>query len=180
MSEMTEKDKKEKEKKNVKIIIGIVVIVVLLAVIVVLLIFLLRNKQQPEEERSSIRTITSADDAESIMEDMQEQVRKGMFECKMSMKWTFPDGKSSSTDAYVANSEANTYPIYFDVYINEDELIYSSPVIPVGSNIAGFALDKELPAGNYEATVMYTLVEDVETQKEISQAGFIVDITVQN
>jgi hypothetical protein len=145
-----------------------------------LLFFLLRGKEEPET-RGSVRTVQNADQAEEAMEDMQEQVRKGMFECEMSMHWTFPDGKSPSTDAYVGNSNANTYPIYFDVIRTDtNEVIYASPVIPVGSNVAGFALDEELPKGTYEAKVMYTLIEDVETQKEISQAAFLIDIEVQN
>jgi hypothetical protein len=120
-------------------------------------------------------------EAESVGHDMRESVAQGMFECQMSMNWTFPDGKSPSADAYVGNSTSNIYPIYFDVIMEDtNEVVYSSPVIPVGQNIAKFALDKELPAGSYRAKVMYTLVEDIETQNEISQAAFIVHIDVLN
>jgi hypothetical protein len=99
----------------------------------------------------------------------------------MAMKWTFPDGKSESKDAYVANSVNNTHPICFDVYMKDsEELLYSSPVLPVGTDLKNIKLDKELPAGEYKATVMYTLLKDTESQEEISSAGFVITITIQN
>jgi hypothetical protein len=180
MSEQSQIDENEQKKKKRKKIIIIAIIVLLLIVIGILLFFLLRKKPE-EEQRGSVRQVMSQEQGESVMEDMREEVAKGMFECQMSMNWTFPDGKSPSGDAYVGNSTSNKYPIYFDVIMEDtDEVVYSSPVIPVGANIANFALDKELPAGNYKAKVMYTLIEDVETQKEISQAAFVVHINVQN
>jgi hypothetical protein len=102
-----------------------------------------------------------------------------MFECQMSMTWTFADGTSESNDAIVVNSKNNTYPFYFDVTLNDtDELIYSSPVVPVGSQLANIKLDKDLDPGEYKATVMYSLLEDVESQALKSQAGFVITINV--
>jgi hypothetical protein len=60
------------------------------------------------------------------------------------------------------------------------ENVYSSPVLPVGAELTNFALDKELPAGTYQATVMYKLLSDEESQEEISSAGFVVNIQVLN
>jgi hypothetical protein len=140
-----------------------------------------RPVQETREVAGSARMVLDESDAESVMDQMREEVAKGMFECKMSMTWTFEDGKAESRDAHVANSTNNTYPIYFDVYLNDtEELLYTSPVLPVGAELANIALDKELPAGDYKATVMYTLVEDEESQEPISQAGFIITIKVLN
>jgi predicted nucleic acid-binding Zn ribbon protein len=180
MSEQSQNDENEKKKKKKRTIIIIAIVVLLLIVIGILIYLLLRMKPE-EDKRGSVRTIMSAEDASNASDDMREQVAKGMFECEMSMNWTFPDGSSPSEDAYVGNSTNNKYPIYFDVILDDTgETIYSSPVIPVGSNIASFPLDVALSAGTYKATVMYTLVEDVETQEEISQAGFVVTINVLN
>jgi hypothetical protein len=113
------------------------------------------------------------------MQQMDEKVSKGMFECKMSMIWNFTGGGQGSSDAYVANSEHNTYAIYFDVIDNETgETLYSSPYILVGSDISGFLLDQKLSAGEHKATVMYTLVDQDHDFEKISSAGFIVTMNV--
>jgi hypothetical protein len=115
------------------------------------------------------------------MDEMRNEVAEGMFECNMSMTWTFADGSAKSNDAYVANSENNKYPIFFDVILKDTgETIYSSPVLPVGSKLTDFALDKHLEAGNYKATVMYSLIRDEQSQEIVSQAGFVIKINVNN
>ena len=97
------------------------------------------------------------------------------------MTWNYTDGGKTSEDAYVANSENNNYTICFDVIENESgDTIYSSPYIPVGSEIAGFALDKELDEGTYEATVKYTLVDQDNDYEEVSDAGFIITLNVND
>jgi hypothetical protein len=194
MSGSTEKKAgSEGKKKN-----GVIVAVTLLAILVVTLItvvviLLAKNKDKDadaeappvtEERREvadSVRTILDEDSANDIMEQMREEVAEGMFECEMSMTWNFDNGQAESKDAYVANSTSNTHPIIFDVYLQDtEELLYSSPVLPVGTSIANFKLDKELPAGSYKATVMYSLLADAESQDVISSAGFVVTINVLN
>jgi hypothetical protein len=142
------------------------------------------SKQSETTQRQvagSVRTVVDESSADDIMSQMREEVAEGMFECKMSMTWTFKDGKSESGDAYVANSVNNSHPIYFDVYKKDtEELLYSSPVLPVGTDLKNIKLDKELPKGDYKATVMYTLIKDVESQEEISSAGFVITIKVKN
>ncbi len=189
------KQAEEKSKDNKKLLI---VIIILLAVIIIggaiILAFVLGKKssQNPavadgtsdtgsREVASSIRQIVDEENASSIYEQMRQEVAEGMFECDMSYEWTFKDGKSSSSDAYVANSPNNTHPIYFDVYIKDtDELIYSSPVLPVGTQWTDFKLDKPLEAGSYKCVCMYNLLKDVETQEVISSAGFVVNLNVLN
>lgn len=135
----------------------------------------------PRKVASSVRTVLDEDSAKNVMDQMREEVREGMFECQMSMTWTFADGKAASKDAYIANSTNNTHPICFDVYMQDtEELLYSSPVLPVGTDIRNIKLDKELAAGKYQATVMYKLLSDVDSQEEISSAGFVVTINVLN
>ena len=111
------------------------------------------------------------------MEEMADKVADGMFECEMTMSWTFQDGNSVASNAYVANSENNLHTLYFDVYDNStDELLYSSPMMPVGSELREIKLEKELPAGDYSALVMYTLVD--ENYEEVSKVGFNITISI--
>jgi hypothetical protein len=116
-----------------------------------------------------------------VVEAVRDKVAEGMFECKMTTKWTFEDGKSESADAYVANAEANTHTICFDVVDEASgEVWYKSPYIKVGEELSGIKLDKELEEGVYNPIVQYTLVDENPdgTYSEVSSAGFRVTITV--
>jgi hypothetical protein len=196
MPEGSKGNAKPRNNSSTVLLIVFIVAIVLIGVGAVVFMVLRGKNQEPEvsevpeagrpvqetrEVAGSARMVLDESDAESVMDQMREEVAKGMFECQMSMTWTFADGKAESKDAYVANSTNNTYPIYFDVYLGDtEELLYTSPVLPVGGQLTNIALDKELPAGEYEATVMYTLIEDEQSQEPISQAGFIITIKVEN
>lgn len=124
------------------------------------------------------RGFVDESNADAIMSELSEKVEEGMFECMMSTTWTFEDAASASPNSYVANVESNRYAIIFDVYEEQtNELLYSSPILPVGSEIRGIKLDKELSAGDYNAVVMYTLVN--ENYEEVSTAGFRITISVK-
>lgn len=186
MSETAGNNGNSKKKNKAVILIAAVFAVVVIVLLGVIIYLLGRgsdngNDDSRRETAGSVRTVIDEGSADDIMDQMREEVAEGMFECQMSMSWTFADGQAESQDAYVANSTNNTHPICFDVYLRDtEELIYSSPVLTVGSELRNIKLDKELPAGEYQATVMYTLLEDVEDQNEISQAGFVVTIKVLN
>jgi len=193
MSKTTDKSKTSSKSNGGMIALVISLIVIVIALIVIVIVMARRNQDStstaetaPETEQRvvatpNVRTVLDEDSAESVMEQMREEVAEGMFECQMSMSWTFENGKAKSDDAYVANSTNNTHPICFDVIMQDSgENVYSSPVLPVGAELTGFALDKELPAGTYQATVMYKLLSDEESQEEISSAGFVVNIQVLN
>lgn len=124
------------------------------------------------------RGFVDESNADDIMSELSDKVEEGMFECMMSTTWTFEDAASASSNSYVANVESNLHAIYFDVYIDQtEELIYSSPILPVGSEIRGIKLDKELSAGDYDAIVMYTLVN--EAYEEVSTVGFRITISIK-
>ncbi len=176
---------------------GLIIIIVFLVIIVVLvgvIAFLLgrntggsdagtdaSNTENGREVAESARVVLDEDSAANVMDEMRKEVEEGMFECNMSMTWTFDDGSAASKDAIVVNSSNNSYPIYFDVNLEDTgELIYSSPVIPVGSQLTDFSLDKDLDPGEYRAVVMYSLLESEESQVVKSQAGFVITIKVKN
>jgi uncharacterized protein (UPF0333 family) len=139
------------------------------------------NTPSNREVASGSRVILDQESAANVMEEMRSEVAEGMFECNMSMTWNFDDTTQPSKDAYVANSRNNTHPIYFDVILKDtDEKVYSSPILPVDSEITNIALDKSLAPGTYKATVMYTLLRDEVSQEEISSAGFVIKIIVGN
>lgn len=181
-------NQKEPAGKSRRIII-IIAFVVLLAALGVCIVLLLSKKdvsndgpvaetrQMSEAEKALERGFVSEDSADDIMEEMADKVAEGMFECEMTMSWTFQDGESVASNAYVANSENNLHTLYFDVYDNAtEELLYSSPMMPVGTELREIQLEKELPAGDYNALVMYTLVD--ENYEEVSKVGFNITISI--
>jgi hypothetical protein len=187
--------KKKESNTALILIIILVTVVVILGVVVACLLLLGRKEDKSEsaenitpnttnatrEVASSARLVLDEESAGSVMEEMRKEVEEGMFECNMSMTWTFADGTSESNDAIVVNSDNNSYPFYFDVTLNDtNELIYSSPVVPVGSQLTNFKLEKDLDPGEYKATVMYSLLENEESQAVKSQAGFVIRIKVNN
>lgn len=179
-----QKEAAGKSRKNLVIIIVIAFVILIAALVTCIFLLLAKQKEEPVQEPASPartnvldRGIVDEDNAGDIMDEMSEKVSKGMFECKMTTAWTFDDGKSESPNAYVANVENNLYTLYFDVYEEAtNELLYSSPMLPVGTELKNFKLDKELPAGEYDAVVMYTMVD--ENLEEVSNVGFKVTITV--
>jgi hypothetical protein len=184
-------DSNQKNKK------GIIIILVLLFIIIIALVAVIayllgrgngndngevpRSTDAPRQVQESTRLILDEESANDVMEEMRKEVEEGMFECEMSMKWTFANGKAEAKDSFVANSTNNKYPFYFDVVLRDtDENVYSSAVLPVGAQLTNIKLDKELPAGTYNAIVYYTLIRDTETQEVISTAGFGITIIVEN
>lgn len=180
-------NQKEPAGKGRRVII-IIAFAVLLAALAVCIVLLLSKKeagndspvetrQRSEAEKALERGFVSEDSADGIMEEMADKVADGMFECEMTMSWTFQDGNSTASNAYVANSANNLHTLYFDVYDNAtEELLYSSPMMPVGTELREIKLEKELPAGDYSALVMYTLVD--ENYEEVSRVGFNITISI--
>ena len=179
-----QKESASKKGRNVIIIIVVAFVVLVAALITCIVLLLNKEKEEPVQESGNVprstvleRGIVDENNAGDIVDEMSEKVSKGMFECKMTTAWTFDDGKSAAPNAYVANVENNLYTLYFDVYEEStNELLYSSPMLPVGTELKNFKLDKELAAGEYDAVVMYTMVD--ENLEEVSSVGFKVTISV--
>lgn len=173
-------------------IIAAVIIIILLVVCIVLLITRSGSSSKSSDaSQSGYQAGSQSGDASSVLDrgfvdntntndivtDMAEQVKEGMFHCSMTFDWTFENSNSVSPNAYVANAEDNRYTLYFDVYEKEtNELLFSSPLLPVGSEFKEVKLEKTLVPGDYKAIVMYTLVN--EDYEEVSSAGFTITISI--
>ena len=78
----------------------------------------------------------------------------------------------------VANKTTNTRTVYFDLLTEDtEELVYSSPYIPVGESMQGFTLDKQMETGQYDMIVRYHLVD--EDNVEVSNLSVGVTIYVE-
>ena len=160
--------------KNQKKITVVAFVVLFMALVVCIVLLLTKSKDDSKELDRGFVDETNTD---TVMEDMGDKVAEGMFECNMTTSWVFEDGKSESPNAYVANVKNNLHTIYFDVYDTAtEEVLYSSPMLPVGTELRNIKLEKELPKGEYDAVVMYTLVN--EKNEEVCTVGFNITISV--
>jgi hypothetical protein len=119
------------------------------------------------------------ENASSIKEWAETPVEDGYYRVQMNMKWDFPDGESLSSNAYVANAETNTRTVYFDLTLKEtDELLYSSPFIPVTAKFDEIKLNRDLEKGEYPAMVTYHLVDD--NFEEITTVSINIVLNVES
>ena len=92
--------------------------------------------------------------------DPAKKTPLGSFQVNMNNEWTFPNGKSTSTNAFVSNYIGNTHTVYFTLALDgSEEILYTSPHIPVGGKLENLTIDTELGAGVHTAILTYHLLE---------------------
>jgi hypothetical protein len=164
----------------------IIAVLVLLAVLIGVIIFLVvrlntQNKavvEEPKEKKGVILPENVDEVMSEWLEEPEVYVPKN-FTVVQNSDWTFPDGNSESTDAYVENDIENDTAFYFDVVLDSTgELVYSSPILELGAKIEKFKLDKPVEAGDYDCTITYHLVD--ENQKELTTVTVGTTIKVLN
>lgn len=142
--------------KHIVLILGALVIV---TVGVVAAIVLTRQPTEATPMTVGNMPIINADNLDDVMNAIHDSVEAGMFETHMNTTWTFKDGKSASSDAVMGNSKNNNFPFWFEVIVN-NEVVYKSDLLPVGSQIKEIILDKDLDAGTYPAQVTINMVDN--------------------
>lgn len=160
-------------KKNTVIMASI--IVALLAVIGVMAYLLLK----PEKEPEPIPRVITEDNKDDVVKQLQEKVEEGMFEMTMTTTWTFENSSTPSTDSLVGNADSNREAFYFTVARKDTgEVVYTSPEIPVGSQITEVKLEKDVPAGSYPATLQYHFIN--ESGGESGSIGVAITLNILN
>ena len=166
------------------IIVGSIVIVALVGVIVALVLNLSGGEAEPVQivsnEPEQRTYVVNEENVVEVMDEIasEEHVPIGQYEVSMTMDWTFPDWQTPSPDAFVENVTSNTNDVYFDIEIRATgEVIYQSPVLPVGTYLRNVTLDHELAPGNYPCVIVYHLIDD--EQNTLSTLNMGLDITVE-
>lgn len=166
----TEKNKASKKKK----ILITIIVLVLIAVIAVLAFIIYKLLHKEPEPRNASEGLA--------VEDEYDKAEDATFTTDMNMVWAFPSKGRTSTNARIKNSEDNQYDVYFEVYLedpkktDEENMLYSSPVLPVGKRLKQLKLDKTLPDGEYSATCTFHLLDDEDPDKEIGKVSFGVTL----
>lgn len=140
------------------------------------------TRKQPETESPAVQKIgmeagiiTNEEDAANVkIEDPFS------FTTLYQRDIYITNGKEAT--CYIGNSEANYYEdMYIQLYLNEEngdlgEEVYISQIIPRGSHIESFTANRELEPGDYEATLIFSNVN--EAGELVRDMPFIVEIHV--
>ena len=184
-------DKKKGSGTNKSLFIVCIVAAVIIVALVGVIVVLMNSKsddsnsiatEEPveKEQRSVLITEDNMDElAEQILNQDETEGIPMNYQVTMNSTWEFEDGQSASGNAYVANSENNETPVYFDVMRNDtQEVIYQSPVIPLGMDLDDIVLDVDLDAGDYECTLVYHLIDD--EQNTLTTVNMWLMVKVEN
>jgi len=121
----------------------------------------------PDKDTGGRGTVITPENVQDFLAEKDKPIEDASYTCSMSTEWTFDKWDKPSPNAYIENYPDNTRTVYCDVYLDDEngdaimeELVYSSPYIEVGAEVKNFALQKEVPAGDYSATIIYYLVDD--------------------
>lgn len=159
------------EKKKA-FMIGLILLLLTVIVGLGITIFMLLHK--PEEPKPE-RTVS-----EGLVVDgnIDQKASEARFTTDMNMIWTFPSGSAVSNNAVIGNSASNQYECYFEIYLNDENqtLLYSSPVLPVGQRLEELKLDQVLPDGSYDAICTYHILDDEDPDIELGTVSFTVSL----
>lgn len=155
----------KKKTKNWIVIFLLLIVIIALGIV----IYMLLHKEEETIDRNA---------SEGLIVDETEPEEDPTFTTDMNMGWTFPSGGRTSSDAYIANSKYNKNDVYFEVYLDDEEqtLLYSSPILPVGKKLKELKLDKSLPDGRYSAMCTFHLLDNGDPDKEVSKVSFGVTL----
>jgi len=172
-----DQDKQEKEKKKRKKRILIILGIVVLVAIIGLLIYFFWIKTDESDigddnvprGQGLILNPDNIDEARRLMDGPASP--DAQYTVSLTTHWVFETWNTPSHTASVDNLASNSRTVYFDVVLDEtDELVYTSPFIPLGEVLEDFALDTYVPAGEHIATVTFVLVDD--------DHEFVADVSV--
>jgi len=176
-----------KPKSNKKTVIIISIIALIIIAILGSIIWYLVTRADKPQKKVSRGVVATADNVDELIK--QDEASNGVAEgytAQMNMDWNFGSSTEPSSNAYVKNSEENEHTIYFDVVLSnaahtetEGEILYSSPYIPVGSEISDIALEKHLDPGDYNAIVVYHIVDEENDNEELSTVNVAITLHIQ-
>lgn len=176
MSEQVNDGTKGERGKKTVYVIGVLVIVILLAAVIYLLV---TRNQEKEDEVVNRNIVVNEENVEQVLQELDEKeaVPPGYYEVTMNSTWNFMSGDAPSDNAYVKNAETNTNAVYFDVErADTGEVVYESPILPVGSHIENITLDSNLENGTYDCILIYHLLD--EENRSVSTLKMTVTLVI--
>lgn len=182
-SSKAEKRAAGSRKKKSRIIFAVVTAVALIAIICLLCFKSCAPENSPigklTMDENAVEGGWNQADVDDIVAGLNEKVEAGYINISMNTSPVFENG-SSAGNLMIVNEAVNNYPQKVVITRNDnEEVIYESAGIPVGSKIEKAKLNVNLPAGTYECTAMFHNM-DPETGKSLGCAGATITITVKS
>ncbi len=188
-SETPEPEKKEKKSKTLLIIIVILLVLLIGTVAGATALLLSRDDNSTENTTEGTDTlpggqiaveagvITTAEAAQQALE--AQKVESGSIALELSVVAFSSDGQTF--DCYIANAVENRYDVYFILLDENDEEIYRSGLVPVGSVMQTFQTYEPLSAGDHRCTLVYHQIgDDHQTEMGTVAAGITLTVQAEN
>lgn len=172
---------KEDSQKGGKALI-IICIVLIIALVGVVAYLLMEKRKAAEGNAVNRNVVVNEDNVEEVLQEIEEQeyVAPGYYNVIMNSTWFFSEGDAPSDNAYVENSVSNTNAVYFDVLLADtEEVIYASPILPVGSHLENITLDKALEDGIYDCLIIYHMLDEEEQDTGTLKMTLTIEIGQQ-
>lgn len=163
-----------KKKKGGK---GFLIACVAFVAVIILIVIAINVFGKTEIQPNKVVTPDNVDD---IIESMEkDKVSSGNYNVRMNPTWTFEEGNLTSKDAYVENPATNNNDVYFTIALADtEEVILTSPVIPLGSSLQDITLEKSLSVGTHDCIITYHLLDS--DGDEESSVNLTLTIMVNN
>lgn len=173
---------------NKKLTITLSTIILILLIIIVMLLFKSCGTEGPAEsvvnKKPGIEYDPNAKEGafetkskEEIVAELNEKVALSMINISMNPAPVFESGNAEG-NLLIMNNLVNNFPQRVTIIrLDNNEQIYQSKAIPVGSRIETAKLDVNLPAGTYECVAYFDNL-DQETGESLGRAGANIVITV--
>ncbi len=127
-----------------------------------------------EERLGDGSGIVITEDNLGSAKDVVNKAENGQIVIKMTGNWLFTDGCTKS-NAYIGNSEYNSFPLKFVITMADtNEVLMTSPEVPVGSCIKEFPLSVKLDPGTYSVVVSHQKIIDGKPYSAVNTAATIV------
>jgi hypothetical protein len=159
------------QNKHIALILGGVLIVAA-AVVTVILLTRAPASGLPVIDESNLN---------DVLTELNRKVERGYFETYMNTEWRFPNGESPSSNAIMGNAEANNFPFWFTVTLDDGREVYSSTLLPIGTSLKEIILSEDLDAGVYPATLDINMIDPDNDNEEVeTNAAFNITLIVEN
>lgn len=152
----------------------LIIILLLVCVVVSGVIYFVSNKEEKiAEQPNSFQTSIITDENQKI-----EKVDPGYYTIEMELLASSSDGQSFR--GKIGNAKNNQYPVFVTIVDEEqNEVLFTSGVIPIGSQIDSFVLGKKLDSGTHDVVLIYHQVSDEESMEEVSTVRVAYSLVVE-
>lgn len=122
--------------------------------------------------------VLTRENAGEILAQMESDSPDIPFETVMNYDWLFESGDAVSSNAYVENGIHNQNTFYFTVTLADPNqtVLYISPNLAVGEALDSIKLDTKLPAGVYDAALIYYLLDEAGNTLDTVEMGLTITI----